>query len=406
VGKRYVVQKSVTATLDLCATAAYASRLFRKFNGPLPGFADSALNVARKAWKWSRENPTALYRQNDLNKTFSPAIVTGEYGDGNPNDELFWAGTEMYLATREDSFFVAAAPNGNLPVNLGTPTWSNVSSLGLFSLFEEINGGYGKLDSAMVRQRLLAVANVIRDRALASPYGITMGNNDFIWGSNSVNANQGMFLIQAFRATEDSTYLKAAVDALDYMLGRNATGYSFVTGFGAKTPMFPHHRPSTADGVREPVPGMLVGGPNSGQQDKCVYPSVLPALSFSDTECSYASNEIAINWNAPLAYLAGSLEAMLGTGAPAIGIGPRTAKGKAEAFIGWEGGTLRVVFPEGWKGKVEVFDLRGGRVDKAAMDTAGSLWVYRLHAKNPRGGSIIRSGALSPYSALRINLGR
>jgi hypothetical protein len=55
---------------------------------------------------------------------------------------------------------------------------------------------------------------------------------------------------------------------------------------------------------------------------------------------------------------------------------------------------------------VEVFDLRGGRVNKAAMDTAGSLWVYRLHAKNPRGGSVIRSGALSPFSALRINLGR
>ena len=32
------------------------------------------------------------------------------------------------------------------------------------------------------------------------------------------------------------------------------------------------------------------------------YPSKLPAISFVDAQCSYASNEIAINWNAPLIY--------------------------------------------------------------------------------------------------------
>ncbi|MDQ3001145.1 MAG: glycoside hydrolase family 9 protein [Fibrobacterota bacterium] len=406
VSKRYVVQKSVTATLDLCATAAYASRLFRRFNGPLPGFADSALNVARKAWKWSRENPSAFYKQVDLNKAYAPAINTGEYGDGNASDELFWAGMEMYLATREDSFFVAAAPTGNLPASFGVPGWPSVSTLGLFSLIDEVNGGFEKIDSAMAIQRLVTVAKGIRDRSLASPYNIPLGTNDFFWGSNSNNANQGMFLIQAFRATGDTTFLKAAGDALDYLLGRNATGYSFVTGFGAKPPLFPHHRPSTADGVREPVPGMLVGGPNSGQQDKCVYPSTLPALSYSDTECSYASNEIAINWNAPLAYLAGALEAMLGTGAPALSTIPRVATGKAEAWIGWEGRTLRVILPHGWKGKLEVFDMRGGRINQAAMDTAGGLWVYRLQARSIEGMTLSRTGTLSPYSALRISLRR
>jgi endoglucanase len=29
-----------------------------------------------------------------------------------------------------------------------------------------------------------------------------------------------------------------------------------------------------------------------------------------DDVCSYASNEIAINWNAPFVYLAGALEAL------------------------------------------------------------------------------------------------
>ena len=96
------------------------------------------------------------------------------------------------------------------------------------------------------------------------------------------------------------------------MLGRNATGYCYITGFGTKSPMHPHHRPSEADGVEAPYPGLLVGGPNPGQQDKADvkdYPSDQPDESYTDVMQSYASNEIAINWNASILALLGWLEA-------------------------------------------------------------------------------------------------
>ena len=77
-----------------------------------------------------------------------------------------------------------------------------------------------------------------------------------------------------------------------------------MTGFGDQSPMHPHHRPSAADNVEAPFPGMLVGGPNPGQQDKqnmkATYPSNVPDESYIDDAESYASNEIAINWNASL----------------------------------------------------------------------------------------------------------
>ena len=122
-------------------------------------------------------------------------------------------------------------------------------------------------------------------------------------------------MVQAYRITGDRTYLKAAMANLDYVLGRNAMGCCFVTGYGDRSPMHPHHRPSIADGIADPVPGLLVGGPNPNQEDfkqkHCpAYPSTLPALSFQDSHLSYASAEIAINWNAPLAYLVGSIEAI------------------------------------------------------------------------------------------------
>ena len=76
--------------------------------------------------------------------------------------------------------------------------------------------------------------------------------------------------------------------------------------------MFPHHRPSTADGVVEPVPGLLAGGPNPGMQDKCKYEFTETETAYTDVDCSYASNEIAINWNAPIVYLANAIEALKG----------------------------------------------------------------------------------------------
>jgi endoglucanase len=186
-----------------------------------------------------------------------------------------------------------------------------VGTLGLYALVDHRASLPARADTLALRRRLLALRDTLVARARASAYGVPMVARDFVWGSNAVAANQGMALVQAWRATGDTAALHVARALLDYLLGRNATGYSFVTGYGARQAMFPHHRPSHADTVAAPVPGMLIGGPNPGQQDGCRgYPSRVPALSYVDDVCSYASNEIAINWNAPLAYLAAAIDAI------------------------------------------------------------------------------------------------
>jgi endoglucanase len=133
---------------------------------------------------------------------------------------------------------------------------------------------------------------------------------DFVWGSNAVAANQAILLINSYFLTGAKKYAEGALVNLDYLLGRNATGYCFVTGFGSKPPLHPHHRQSVADGIKEPVPGLLVGGPNPGRQDKCRYPFSDPETAYVDDDCAYASNEIAINWNAPMVYLVNAIEAI------------------------------------------------------------------------------------------------
>jgi endoglucanase len=304
---RYVVQKSSTAALNFAAVMAQTSRIFREFNLEFPGFADSCLVAALSAWNWARNNPDVYYRQNDNNETFLPAITTGEYGDNNDNDEFKWAAAELYITTLQDSFLTAVNPFSDN--NTSLPDWRNVATLGFYSLAHHRKNLTAAVDTAALKNRLLAYADEIKTELSNSAYHVLL--TTFPWGSNAVAANQSMAMIQAFELTADSSYLEAAIANLDYMLGRNATTYCFVSGQGDKSPMFFHHRPSEADGIDDPVPGLIAGGPNPSQQDNCSgYPSDLPARSYLDDVCSYASNEICINWNSPLAYVAAALEAI------------------------------------------------------------------------------------------------
>lgn len=134
----------------------------------------------------------------------------------------------------------------------------------------------------------------------------------FAWGSNSDVGNDGMLKLVAFQLTGNDKYVASAQNDLDYILGRNATGYSFVTGFGDKTPLDQHNRIMGADGIDAPIPGYISGGPNTIVLTDCeaqgVVRSQYPARSFTDTQCSYSTNETAINWNAPLVFLSTGLE--------------------------------------------------------------------------------------------------
>lgn len=308
--KRYVVQKSTPATLDFAAVMAQAGRIFRAFDAEMPGFADTCLAAGLEAWRWARRNPNVRYDQNALNAVYDPDILTGEYGDSTFSDEFQWAAAELFITTEQDSFLAVHNP---LASPADVPWWGDVNTLGLYSLAFHRTEIADAIDTTAVISALTGLAEWLRAEVSNSAYHVVMGrlDNDFVWGSNAVAANQGMALIQAYRLTGNASFLEAAMQNLDYLLGRNATGFCFVTGFGSKPPGHPHHRPSQADGVVDPVPGLLVGGPNPGREDGCSgYLGPERARSYLDDWCSYASNEIAINWNAALVYLAGAIEAL------------------------------------------------------------------------------------------------
>lgn len=311
--QRYVIQKSTAASLDFAAVMAQTARLLQPLQAALPGLADSCLNASLHAWEWARQNPNLLYDQQEMNEKYDPDVTTGAYGDSNLSDEWIWAATELYVSTKADSFYTAV--NFFPDQNMSIPSWNQVRILGYYSLIrnQEQLTDMAQKDLPKLKSQFIALADSLIRDVDQHPYHTVMGKSarDFNWGSSSNAANQGIALIQAYLLSQEAKYIRYALHNVDYLLGRNATGYSFVTGFGDKTPMHPHHRPSVADDIDEPVPGLLSGGPNARapQQDQCgTYTSREPDATFTDDDCSYASNEIAINWNAPLAYLVSAIE--------------------------------------------------------------------------------------------------
>ena len=295
--QRFVIGASTSATLDFAATLAVASRVFKAQD---PGQAKRWLSQAKKAWEWAQQHPDVAYKQPD-------DVKSGEYGDDTFVDEFFWAAAELYLATEDDRYLRYLIKSD---IEFTVPGWADVETLGLISL---LTHGKDALPAALyerLQQALTTLADDIVNQTTTTPYRVPMKESDFVWGSNSVLLNKAIVLLAAYRLNNNDEYLRVVHQSVSYIFGMNATGYSFVTGFGSVSPMSPHHRISASDKVEAPIPGMLVGGPHSGHQDECGYPYPLPADSYLDHWCSYSTNEIAINWNAPLVYVLGAVNAM------------------------------------------------------------------------------------------------
>ena len=136
-----------------------------------------------------------------------------------------------------------------------------------------------------------------------SGFGSTTGGS-YVWGSNMVVADNGILLLMASKVLGDDSYVDYAADQLNYILGRNAVSYCYVTGYGSQTPENPHHRPSEALG--KAMPGMLVGGADGNLEDpyaKAVLAKIPKERCYVDNAQSYSCNEVTIYWNSPLVYL-------------------------------------------------------------------------------------------------------
>ncbi|HEY4185021.1 MAG TPA: glycoside hydrolase family 9 protein [Polyangia bacterium] len=307
--KRFVHPVSTGATYDLAATAAQGARVWKKLD---PAFAARCLTVAEAAFAAGKKNPVI----------FAEPLGQGggAYGDGNLSDELYWAAAELFVTTGKDVYKdeLTRSPfhhARSLDATGGTLGWDHVAALGKITLAEQPNG-LG--DAAVAEQRQALVTAADRFVATLDKRGYRMpaaSDSTYIWGSNAATMNAGLVLGTAYFLTKDTKYANAAIDCMDYLLGRNPLAFSYVAGYGTHALRNPHHRVwahQKNPKLPEAPPGAVSGGPNSMLQDprirKLGMSGCPPQTCYVDHIESYSTNEVAINWNAPLAWDAAFLD--------------------------------------------------------------------------------------------------
>lgn len=409
--KRTLMYPTTAATLNLAATAAQCYRIWK---GVDDTFANTCLNASVRAYAAAKANPKVFQiefsdkRNLPLQAQFSGG---GAYGDYRVKDEFYWAGIELYLAhtlkadtaattylNEAKSRITGFSEDGSTTAANGTYVkcegetsamntaarspypircynwnsgfdWQNTAALGTLSLATAQT--VDATIQALAKSNILAAADTYLSARNSQGYlfpkaptdqktnlygPLTDYPNDYKWGSNSAVLNRAIILGIAYDLSGTTTYLQGAADAMHYILGRNALGKSYVSGYGTNPLQNPHHRfwgksgnveyPSVQPGVMSGGPaageftGMFIGGSNEGGDhfwfktretlgckeldatgtavmvipQNTTLTSQMAAYAagtikvnryngqrcYSDDIRSFATNEVAVNWNAPL----------------------------------------------------------------------------------------------------------
>ncbi|MCR5707011.1 MAG: glycoside hydrolase family 9 protein [Ruminococcus sp.] len=324
--KRIVKPPTTAATLNFAACAAQSARLWKGIDD---SFSQKCLDAAEKCYEAAKKHPS-MYAPLD------ESVGGGAYGDDDVTDEFYWAATELFITTgnedyyddiQESKFFLdvpTSLGGGESVDTIGSMDWGNTAACGTLSAALNTKS-FDKGDAEIITDAVTSAADYYIDLENEQGYGLPYGasklayndsDEGYVWGSNSFVTDNSIVMAFAYLLTDDDKYMDGVIGGMDYILGRNAMDYSYVTGYGSHTTEYPHHRywSKLIDDAFPKAPcGVMAGGPNSGMQDPWVQGSgwkkgqIAPQKCYLDHIEAWCVNECTINWNASLAWVTGFL---------------------------------------------------------------------------------------------------
>ncbi|WP_198670533.1 glycoside hydrolase family 9 protein [Oceanicella sp. SM1341] len=272
-------------TAETAAALAASSIVFREAGRA--AHADELLAAARKLFAFSEA----------YQGTYTDAVPAAAYYNSwsGYRDELAWSAAWLHEATGEAQYLARArdwySPSGTD----WALSWDD-KSMGTAALLA------GQTGAARYHEDLGRHIDHWMDGVSRTP---GTGTNEGLawleqWGPNRYAANTAFLALQYAGITEArggeagrvAAVVDFAADQLDYMLGDNPGGQSYLVGFGEDYPRNPHHRgASGTTDIDDPAPnahrltGALVGGPDANGR-------------YTDTRTDYIANEVATDYNA------------------------------------------------------------------------------------------------------------
>ncbi|MBP0967232.1 MAG: glycoside hydrolase family 9 protein, partial [Oscillospiraceae bacterium] len=352
---RIVRPPTFSATLNYAACAAQAARLWAEYDAD---YASQLLQSAKEAYAAYKQHLYTPDRDENVKdgSLYAP-LSYGYYGerDTQINDDAYWAACELYISAKALEDSAAADYLKDLSESayaFDVPTkvsgGDNKSGEGSYTCFNMGNpAAAGSLSLALHRDLISAeqtkkLEDAIRKTAdeyikteAAQGYGIPYENDSycycdgaspfdynpigFEYGSNAMSVYNMIAMAYAYDLTDDAKYMNGISTGMDYLLGNNPMAFSYVTGYGRYGVEKPVHRywcheldktlPKAPDGI-------LVGGPDASTMDE-----YMRAIGFvqneydnksercyADSVEAWASNGIALQWNAPFAWIVSFLQ--------------------------------------------------------------------------------------------------
>ncbi|MDP4180921.1 MAG: glycoside hydrolase family 9 protein [Bacillota bacterium] len=293
---------------DVCAgTAAALATSYLNFKDQEPEYAAKCLKVAKALYEFAKK-----YR--------GEAPSGGYYNSSYDDDEMSWAAVWLYQCTNDINYIrdidaatadglytgymkkIVRDNNNNTWQNIWVHSWDVVwggAFMKLAMMFpdnerfeyfarwnvEYLSGGYIKHEDPNDKTYIAT-----------SPAGYTMING---WGSARYNtAAQLCALVYEKHHPNRTDFGDWAKSQMDYLMGRNPMGYSYIVGYGYEKGLpfaqHPHHRAAHGSKTlnmddppthRHILWGALVGGPDLNDYHK-------------DVTTDYVYNEVAIDYNA------------------------------------------------------------------------------------------------------------
>ena len=233
-------------------------------------------------------NAKSLYALGKSNYGLSSG--QGFYTSSSYKDDLAWAAAWLYKATGEASYLADAKAflkddKGNVHKDEWTMCWDNMWTPAEVVMYQLTN------DKVYLDAVKYSVDYWINN------VPTTSGGMKYLtqWGCLRYSAAQSMIATQYYALTKDSAAKSFAKKQIDYILGDNPSGYSYIVGYGSKYPKHPHHRAANgytyADSgnlkeAKNLLLGALVGGPSTMGD------------FYADDAQDYTASEVGIDYNA------------------------------------------------------------------------------------------------------------
>lgn len=305
--ERVLHRPSTPATLHLAAAAASGARHFRTLD---PAYAHRLELAARSAYDAARKHPDLLPPDDHARHGGGP------YDDGDSGDDRYWAAAELWLATGDHAYEDEVLRAPEHAADPFDDEGFDFHAVGAPARLDLALHGAGLAD----HDRVVETVRTGADRFLAlqaqQPWGQPYAPADgWGWGSNGRVLNNLVVLGTAHLVTGDTAYRDAVAEGVDHLLGRNALGQSYVTGYGTD---HSHHQRTRQFGhdldpsMPPPPPGALAGGANSVPAPDFPYDDRLvglpPQCCYLDEPTSEVTNDVCIRWNAPLVWVTSFLD--------------------------------------------------------------------------------------------------